>query len=52
VRRLRLLFRAVPQPLRTGPINVYGPLLTLQARRHVRAFEDKRAAKAAASTAA
>lgn len=47
VRSMRRLFRTIPQPIRTGPVQVYGPLLTLQARRHVREFEAKQAARAA-----
>ncbi|MFP5256509.1 MAG: oxygenase MpaB family protein [Acidimicrobiia bacterium] len=47
IRCMRLLFRRLPAPMRTGPLQLSNPLMLRRARRTVRAFEERRAARSA-----
>lgn len=45
VRDLRRVFRLTPRPVRTAPVSLSAPVLVAQARRTVRAWEQKMAAR-------
>ena len=49
IRSLRRIFRRLPAPVRTGPLQLSNPLMLRRARRTVRAFEQRQAARSAAA---
>jgi len=49
IRDLGRALRLAPRPLRTGVLQAGNPLMLLQARRHVRAFEERQRGRAATS---